>query len=68
LLFSLVALYLKKKLNIFFNPDGLLFPFRVIVGVGFSIKIPCGLYNKTASKIIPSNKKSSQTTSNGTYS
>ena len=58
--------HLKKKLKIFFNPDASPTEFIDIVGVDFSTKIPCGLYNNTTSKIIPSNKKSSQTTSNGT--
>jgi len=30
-----------------------------MAGVGFSTKIPCGLYNSITSKIITSNKKSS---------
>ena len=57
--------HLKKKLKIFFKPDASPIEFIDIVGVDFSIKIPCGLYNNTRSKIVPSNKKSSQTTSNG---
>ena len=61
-------LYLKKKLKTFLNPEASPTEFIDIVGVGFSTKIPFGRYNNTASNIIPSNKKSSHTTSNGTKS
>jgi len=60
------VIYLKNKVKTLFHPDNLPPEFIDMVGVGFSTKIPCGLYNNTRSKIVPSNKKSSQTTSNGT--
>jgi len=57
-----LAIYLKNKVKTFFHPDNFSSELIDMVGVGFSTKIPCGLYNNTASKIIPSNKKSRQTT------